>query len=55
MRAVFGRWLQNTSGMKHPEIFPKSWEGLINLPNESERAELAKTVKKAISSPQNEA
>lgn len=53
--AVFSRWLQNASGMKYPEKFPKSWKGLINLLNESERAELAKSVIKAISSPQNEA
>ena len=53
--AVFRQWLQNASGMKHAKKFPKSWEGLIRLLNESDLIELAKTVRKAILSPQNEA
>ena len=53
--AVFSKWLQNASGMKHAKIFPKSWKGLITLLNKSRLTQLAKDVKEAISSPQNAA
>ena len=41
--------------MKYAKKFPKSWEGLIRLLEESKLTQLAKDVKEAISSPQNAA
>ena len=51
---MFGRWLENASGMLHADKYPKSWDGLIRLLNDSELAELANKVTKAINSQENE-
>jgi hypothetical protein len=34
-------------------MYPKSWEGLINLLEDAELGEVAEELKKALSSPQN--
>ena len=45
---VLGQWYENASSLPHPELYPKTWRGLINLLNNSDLRELAKKVHKAL-------
>ena len=50
---VLGKWLNNACGLPNSEMYPKTWQGLINLLQHAERGELAKKLHRALSSPQN--
>ena len=52
---VFGKWLENAVGLPNADQFPKSWEGLLNLLNESELGEVAKELRTAIEAPDSSA
>ena len=45
---VLGKWQENAVGLPHGDKYPKTWGGLINLLNDSDHAELAREVHKAL-------
>ena len=51
--AVFGHWFDNARGLPSASRYPKSWQGLINLLEDTELREVAEELKRALSSPQN--
>lgn len=51
--AVFGVWFENALGLSNTDKYPKSWQGLINLLNDSELSEVAIDLQRALSSPRN--
>ena len=48
--AVFGHWFENARNLS---TYPKSWQGLINLLEDTELGEIAEELKVALSSPWN--
>ena len=54
VKAVYGDWLNNASGLPYAKKYPLSWPGLIKLLQASELTELAKEVRNAVQSLYNE-
>ena len=50
---VLGQWFENARNLPNANRYPKSWRGLINLLEDTELGEVAKTVNTALSSPKN--
>ena len=50
---VLGRWFENAVNLPNGSRYPKSWQGLINLLEDTELGEVAGELKKALSSPWN--
>ena len=48
---VLGRWFDNAKNLPNASRHPKSWQGLINLLEDVELGEVAKELKRALSSP----
>ena len=51
--AVLKRWFENAKNLVNASIYPKSWQGLINLLEDTELGETAKELKSALSSSYN--
>ena len=50
---VLRRWFDNAKNLPNTSWYPKSWQGLINLLEDAELGEVAKELKRALSSPWN--
>ena len=50
---VLGRWFDNARNLPNASRYPKSWQGLINLLEDTELSEVAEELKRALSSPWN--
>ena len=50
---VLGRWFENAVNLPNGSRYPKSWQGLINLLEDTELGEVARELKRALSSPWN--
>lgn len=51
--AVFRVWFENANGLPNADRYPKSWQGLINLLEDSELSEVGAKLYTALSSPKN--
>ena len=51
--AVLRQWFENAVNLPNSRRYPKSWQGLINLLEDTELGEVAGELKKALHSPQN--
>ena len=51
--AVLRKWFENAKNLPNASIYPKSWQGLINLLEDAELGEVAEELKSALSSPHN--
>ena len=51
--AVLGRWFENAVNLPNGSRYPKSWQGLINLLEDTELGEVAGELKRVLSSPWN--
>ena len=45
---VLGRWLENAKNLPNASRYPKSWQGLINLLEDTELGEVASELKSAL-------
>ena len=50
---VFGQWFENTKNLPNASRYPKSWQGLINLLEDTELSEVAGELKRVLNSPKN--
>ena len=50
---VLRRWFENAVNLPNGSRYPKSWQGLINLLEDTELGEVARELKRALSSPWN--
>ena len=50
---VLGRWFENAKNLPNGSRYPKSWQGLINLLEDTELGEVAGELIRALSSPWN--
>ena len=50
---VLQRWFEYAGQLPNAERYPKSWQGLINLLKDAELGEIAKELKKALTSQTN--
>ena len=53
MTAILRHWFDNAGRLCNAKMYPKSWQGLINLLGDSELGEVATELHKALSSPRN--
>ena len=51
--AVFEQWFENAKNLPNASMYPKSWEGLINLLEDTELGEVAEELKRTLNSPKN--
>ena len=51
--AVLRQWFENAKNLPNGSRYPKSWQGLINLLEDTELGEVAREIKNALSSPWN--
>ena len=51
--AILRHWFDNAGNLRNAKMYPKSWQGLINLLEDSELGEVATELHKALSSPRN--
>ena len=49
--AIFRRWFENARSLPGASRYPKSWQGLINLLEDTELSEVVEELKKALNSP----
>ena len=50
---VLGRWFENAKNLPNAGRYSKSWQGLINLLEDTELGEVAEELKRALASPWN--